>query len=438
MTDNAPSLQQKGQLPSNKRKWVYAVCCMATLFIWTDEFAFSGTMPFWQEHFGFTVVEAASVASMYTLTYACSQIYGGILGDMFGPKKILLICVVGVGCTSLGILVCQGYISMCLRNLIFGAFFGLFWGPCERLMSNWLPDHERGTRASVWGCLCGASQVYAAPLALMVAQHFGWRMSFIVVTALMVPLFIFVMTIADTPQQMKNISQEEIDYIMSDKDEEGVGEKASIGEIIKMYRHPWIILGSCATFLTNVATWMSATWISPILLKGYDISPTTASLVISPMSLIPVVAGLTVGPLLKTVFRGNIKMCFVLGSTIGFLAYVSPTFIHYNPIVFTFVIVGFGVVGNSYGFGGGNMWFNTMAPPKYQGTLNGMAVGLQGLIGFCLVKASGYWVTDEWAYNGYNRVFLITSMLFAAGIIIGLTLKTRRLGDMYTDGGYLD
>jgi nitrate/nitrite transporter NarK len=106
MVDNAPSLQQKGKLPTNKRKWVYAVCCMASMFCWTDEFTFSSTMPYWQAHFSLSVVEAASIASMYTLFYAMAQIYGGVLGDMFGPKKILLITIAGVGVTCLGILFC--------------------------------------------------------------------------------------------------------------------------------------------------------------------------------------------------------------------------------------------------------------------------------------------------------------------------------------------
>jgi sugar phosphate permease len=327
---------------------------------------------------------------------------------------------------------------MCMRNVCFGAFLGMFWGPCERLMSNWLPDNERGSRASIWGTLCTACQVYATPLALIIAEHIAWQASFVVVTCLMVPEFFFILSISDTPQTHKKISQEEIDYIMAGKDEDAVEEKASLGEIIKMYRHPWIIMGSCATFLTNVATWMSATWCSPVLLKGYDVDPTIASFMIAPMALIPPALGLFAGPMLKTFMRGNIKMLFVMGSTIGFLAYVAPTFIDFGPMAWTLIVVGFGVVGNSLGFGGGNMWFFTMAPPKYQGTLNGIAVGIQGIIGFVLVKLSGYWVTDEWAFDGYNRIFLYTSVLFAAGIIVGLTLKTRRVGDMYTDGGYVD
>lgn len=433
------TLNTTRKLPTNRRNWVYAVACMCSLFIWADEFTFSSTMPYWQESFGFSAAQAATISSMYVVTYACSQIYGGFLGDKFGAKKILLVCIGGVGVCCLSILFCEGYTSMCARNLIFGAFFGLFWGPCEKLMTTWLPNNERGTKASVWGTLCTASQLYATPLALFIASTFHWKLSFVVVTCLMVPLFFFVISIKNSPSEDKRVSPEELAYINQGRaDEKEMEEKATFGELIRMLRHPWIILGIFAVLLTNMSTWMSATWISKILLQGYKVDPTIASFMIAPMALIPVLAGLFVGPLLKKVFRGNINMLFIVGSVVGTIAYISPTFIDYGPLAFTLVIVGFGVIGNSFGFGGGNLWFNTMAPPKYQGTLNGIAVGMQGLIGSVFVNLSGRWVTDEYAFDGYNKIFLYLGLIWILGIITGIILKTRHVDDVYTDGGYLD
>jgi hypothetical protein len=130
-------------------------------------------------------------------------------------------------------------------------------------------------------------------------------------------------------------------------------------------------------------------------------------------------------------------MIFIVPAIVGAVCFIVPTYIYVSPLVATLLITGFAVGGNAWGFGGGNTYFAAYTKPKYWGTLNGLAAGLQGLTGFVMVSISGRWVSDDAALGGYGDIFLYTGLFWLVGIILSVIAKKRLLGDTWETAGGL-
>jgi sugar phosphate permease len=418
--------------PTSKRNYVFFVCCLMQAVVWTDEFTFSTLTPYWSEHFGFDAIQISSISSGYLLGYFPMLLVGGLLADKFGAKRMMLICVAGCGILSLMMLLCTDYTSMYWRNLIFGIFFGMNWAPCNKMMANWLPAHERGTKVSIWSTLCTACQLYTAPMALLIAARLQWQLAFVVVTIMAVPLFIMILFTQNEPSKMKKISKEEVDYINAGRDEEALKNEnfnfRLLGEIFKD-RNCWVV--SIAVVLASAPTWMAATWGSMTLIDGFGLSAESAAALISPMSLIPVAISFTVGWVITKMFKGNIKYVFVLSPIIGAICYITSATVVTSPLVMAVLVFGIANGANAWGFGGCNAYFAAYSRPALWGTLNGLAPCMQTGFGFILVQLSGRWVTEGASMGGYGNVFMYAGFIWLLGIVFGLLAKKRLITDTY-------
>ena len=428
--------QQNGAVvskpPTNKRQYAFICCCLVQIMVWSDEFTFATLTPYWSAHFSFDPVQIASISSAYLLGYFPMLLVGGVLADIIGARKNLLIAVAGCGILSLCMLACTGSDTMWWRNFAFGIFFGFAWAPENKMMANWLPASERAARASLWGTLSTASQIFIAPLSLMIASHLNWQAAFVLVTIVSVPVFILVSRVKDNPADQKGISQEEVDYINAGRDEEALkNEKMNlkaIGGILKDW-NCWVAL--IAMSMATMPTWCVATWGSYVLISGYGMSSEGAASLIATMSLMPVAFSLLTGFFLKKVFRGNIKLLFVFAPVIGISAFLISSFGDVSAVTAGVLLFGVAYCTNAWGWGGANMYWGAYAKPETWGTLNGLVSFTQVGLGYVFVQFSGAWVREGATMGGFGDLFFYAGLVWGIGIIAALIMKNRKITDTY-------
>lgn len=85
----------------SKRWWVLAAFVPATLAIGLDATVLSVALPTLQSKLGASTSQAQWFFAAYTLVFAAAMVPGGMLGDRFGRKKLLLIALVIFGLGSL-------------------------------------------------------------------------------------------------------------------------------------------------------------------------------------------------------------------------------------------------------------------------------------------------------------------------------------------------
>ena len=151
------------QVPSRVRYKVLALCCTLAMITYLDRACFgaSGSLMVRDLHL-------ASIASLrwafaaFTLAYALFEVPSGWLGDVFGPRKVLIRIVLwwsfftaltGVIGLSLGGYVLGGLGVLVIVRFLFGIGEAGAFPNITRALHNWFPYHQRGlAQGTVWMC----------------------------------------------------------------------------------------------------------------------------------------------------------------------------------------------------------------------------------------------------------------------------------------------
>lgn len=163
-----------------KRLAVVAALFVMTVIFYIDRAAIASTLKPMSEDLGFSLKEKGWILGMFALGYALGQVPGGWLADRFGPRIVLVLCVVGwslfTGLTG----AVQGLTALIVVRFLFGVAEAGALPACSRVFRNWLPLRERGRAngVSFSGTRLGAAVSF--PLFAWMIPRWGWRESFFV------------------------------------------------------------------------------------------------------------------------------------------------------------------------------------------------------------------------------------------------------------------
>jgi ACS family glucarate transporter-like MFS transporter len=142
---------------------------------------------FFVPEFGLTQIQIGQIFASFMLGYALFQLPAGILGDRWGPRRVLTMAAVWWGTTTLLTAIVPGIFA---RTAI-GAFGGLIairfllgvgeaatYPVATRAIANWIPPSGRGLTNAI--VIAGATMGAATtpPLVSWLMVTYGWRASF--------------------------------------------------------------------------------------------------------------------------------------------------------------------------------------------------------------------------------------------------------------------
>ncbi|HKH61336.1 MAG TPA: MFS transporter [Flavitalea sp.] len=158
------------------------------------------------------------VLGAFALSYAIFEIPTGIMGDKFGPRKVLSRVVLWWSFFTALTGAANGLISLLIIRFLFGAGEAGAYPNSSIVVSKWFPKYETGRAQSfIWaaGRIGGA----LAPLIVVpIAIAFGWRSSFYFMGFIgVVWVGIWFTWFRDTPAQMRSVTQNELQEIQSNQ-----------------------------------------------------------------------------------------------------------------------------------------------------------------------------------------------------------------------------
>lgn len=168
-------------------------------------------------------IEMGQVFGSFMLAYALFQIPGGILGDRFGPRRVLTVAAVWWGVASIltglvpGSIAGSGlgsFMSLLLLRFVLGIGEAATYPVAARAIANWFPatQHSLANGIVLTGVPLGSA--VAPPLVSWLMVTAGWRMSFYVPA-----LMAFVLAIAwwmygrDRPSDHRGVGEDEFKTI---------------------------------------------------------------------------------------------------------------------------------------------------------------------------------------------------------------------------------
>jgi len=308
---------------------------------------------------GLDKIQMGQVFSAFMLGYALFQIPWGVLGDRFGPRRVLTVAAIIWGTTTIltglipGKVVPLGagaFVSLLLLRFLLGVGEAAVFPLAARAVASWMDPAKRGFSYSFvivgisGGCAC------AAPLISYLMLTFGWRGSFYASGTIAFLLAFVWEHFAKRSHEMP-VTEEEVPAAMS---ETGDQRKASW---IGLLKDPNIALISTSYFLDSYLLFIFVFWFYLYLVEKRGFSMLSGGF----YTAAPFVLAMFIGPV-------NGYLCDYLAERSG--RQVGRRVVAMGGLIFSAVF----------------LWFGIQAESPYQ------AIGWISLsVGFLLSTESAFW-----------------------------------------------
>ena len=244
--------------------------------------AIATAIPFMAKDFGLSPLGMGGVMSAFFIGYALMQFPGGMLADKFGPRRVMILAIVGWSFFTV-LTGLAGSLSVLLAiRVLFGASEGPFPPSASKTVAQWFPSDEVG-RAN--GLILSAVQIGAAVAPLCVAWiigEWGWRAVFysLLVPGLLLALLVWIV-VKDSPAPNPHDGPAPGQRDVPVGHGVPVGHVAPVGhvvaaalpvrEVLKLRTVRW---SAVTIFLWSIAAWGLMNWLPTYLLqaRGFSLS----------------------------------------------------------------------------------------------------------------------------------------------------------------------
>jgi predicted MFS family arabinose efflux permease len=130
------------------------------------------------------------LVSAYTFTAGAAGVLAALFVDRFERKKLLLSMFALFALATLACGLATSYATLLAARGIAGAFGGVLGSMVHTIVGDVIPFERRGRAAGVVMSAFSLSTVAGVPLALFLANHFGWRFPFFFIATLAIVLLL--------------------------------------------------------------------------------------------------------------------------------------------------------------------------------------------------------------------------------------------------------
>jgi DHA1 family inner membrane transport protein len=224
--------------------------------IGTTEFVIVGLLPTIAADLGVNLPSAGLLVSLYALGVAVgAPVLTALTGKL--PRKALLLSLMVL--FTLGNLLAwqaPGYTSLVIARILTGLAHGVFFSIGSTIATSLVPKEKAASAIAIMFTGLTVALVTGVPLGTFIGQHFGWRETFLAVSALGVVAFVGSLLFVP-----KNIAH---------------SAPASLLQQVKVLGEPRLLLVYAMTAVGYGGSFTAFTFLAPLL---QDISGFTASAV---------------------------------------------------------------------------------------------------------------------------------------------------------------
>ncbi|MNZ46492.1 Inner membrane transport protein YdhP [compost metagenome] len=233
---------------------------LSAFAIGTTEFVIVGLLPTIAADLGVDLPSAGLLVSLYALGVAVgAPLLTALTGRV--PRKLLLLGLM-VLFTVGNLLAWQapGHESLIVARLVTGLAHGVFFSIGSTIATSLVPKDKAASAIAIMFTGLTVALVTGVPLGTFIGQHFGWRATFLAVSALGV--IAFVGSLLFVPRQIAH------------------GTPASLLQQLKVLKAPRLLLVYAMTAVGYGGSFVAFTFLAPILQEISGFSAGAVSLVL--------------------------------------------------------------------------------------------------------------------------------------------------------------
>lgn len=261
--------------PPSPYRWVVLIACWLSFMLTSiDRSTWGPASVFVGDGLGVPLASLGVFATAYYVGYVISNALGGLGVDRFGPRVVLTISLAGAGTfmTAFGSTP-NAAVGIAVQGVV-GLFAGADYSAGVRLISSWFPSGSLGLPMGIFTTATSLGTAIAnAVVPAMIAWH-GWGTSYhvfgILSIVVAVPLFLL---LRNTPKGAEE----------ADPRAPGVSKAVRRGrpDLAGMARNRDYLLVCVTGFFAFWGLYGFVTWANALMIRGHDVSPGTAGLVVS-------------------------------------------------------------------------------------------------------------------------------------------------------------
>jgi DHA1 family inner membrane transport protein len=233
---------------------------LSAFAIGTTEFVIVGLLPTIAADLGVTLPSAGLLVSLYALGVAVgAPLLTALTGKV--PRKVLLLSLMVL--FTVGNLLAwkaPGYESLIIARIVTGLAHGVFFSIGSTIATSLVSKEKAASAIAIMFTGLTVALVTGVPLGTFIGQHFGWRETFLAVSALGVIAFIG--SLIFVPNTIRH------------------SKPASILQQLQVLKQPRLLLVYAMTAIGYGGSFIAFTYLAPILQEISGFSPATVGLVL--------------------------------------------------------------------------------------------------------------------------------------------------------------
>jgi MFS family permease len=409
---------------------VLLLLCVLYAVSYVDRTAISSAGPALRADLGLSETQFGLALAAYSLPYALLQVFGGWIGDRFGPRRVLGVLAVLWGLSTLWTGLATGLLALGAARLLLGLSEGAAFPTATRAMATWLPGDRRGYGQ---GVVHSAARIGAAVAPLVMAgliATVGWRAGFIALGVLSgLWSVVWLRRFKDRPQDDERVTEEELGELGVTHAEAAPGTATAAADRQVPWRRLVARLAPVALvdFCYGWMLWVYLTWLPSFFEDEYGLAlggfALFTSLVLSAGVISDTMGGMLSDRLLdrtrslRTARRTNL----VIGLAGSMLALIPSLLVHDLVIVTISLTVSFFFLELTNSV----LWTIPMdIAPDHAGVASGLMNTGFGVAGIVSPIVFGFLIdrTGNW-----QLPFALSVVLLAIGTLLSLRVDPRPL-----------
>jgi MFS family permease len=394
-----------------------------TAITYLDRICISAAAPYIMRDLSLTALEMSVVFSAFTLAYSVFEVPSGWLGDVRGPRRVLTRIVVWWSVFTMLTGLAQGFRSLVVIRFLFGAGEAGAFPNVARSLSRWFPIRERGRAQGValFGSRVGG--MLSVPLALLVINAWGWRISFVVFGAVgLIWAAAWQAWYRDRPEDHPDMTAAELAWIRQDL---GAPPPASPVPWKALFRTRNLYAITVMYFAFGYGLYFYFTWLPTYLIQELGFSAMAGGAFAALPFVLAGAADVTGGWLTDRLSArfglraGRSYLGFVAFSSCGLMLFASTMV---GGAVAKAVLLAMALAAADFGLSAA--WaVCTDITPDHAGVMTGWMNTFGNLGGFVGPLVVGYAI-DRW--QSWTIPFYIAAVIYVVGAVAWLAIDPTR------------
>ncbi|WZL73921.1 MFS transporter [Clostridiaceae bacterium 35-E11] len=237
-------------------------------FLYNGRLNMGLALPMMMEEMGWTKSQAGLLSSVLFWTYGLGHLVNGRLGEIFGPKKIILVGLLLSAGANLVISFQSSIAAIALLWGLNGYFQSMLWSPGVSLITKWWPSNQRGFATGFANGFSGIAQIivwFSVLASVSAFPSLGWRAAFRIPLISMVAMgAVYWVMVKASPGEVGLKEYEEEDEGTQEQEaelEKIVQEKGKLYPFIHLFRQWRFVIWCFIIAISSIARYGLLTWI---------------------------------------------------------------------------------------------------------------------------------------------------------------------------------